>query len=281
MNEDLAKQLSSILNDKNIDLNQIIDNCTNEGKVIAKSSIVGGIAGSVDINIINCKNKGEITSNGNPENQANTQGTGGIAGRSTAYIKCSSNEGTIKSNGYFAGGILGVGGENTNIRQCYNKGTVEIEQNAAGGIVGKDANTIWNCYNYLTDDKKIKAKENIGGIIGNEMLDEGSIWNCYSVGKNIIGENNGAILGTWWGSNIKIANCFCLDSDSLKGTGVTASGINLKQNNIFKKSITDFKLPVNDTNSVIYQLELDQGNDEVWGKIDGINGDLPYLKLAR
>lgn len=26
MNEDLAKQLSSILNDKNIDLNQIIDN---------------------------------------------------------------------------------------------------------------------------------------------------------------------------------------------------------------------------------------------------------------
>ena len=67
-----------------------IKNCTNEGTVTASTSMVGGIVGESKTDISSCKNKGEITSNGCPANQATTQGTGGIAGRASSTIsKCS------------------------------------------------------------------------------------------------------------------------------------------------------------------------------------------------
>ena len=259
-----------------------LDNCTNEGVVIASTSIVGGIVGITDYDITNCKNKGEVTSNGNPENQANTQGTGGIAGKSRACIYYSSNEGTITSKGFYVGGILGVGGENTIVGQCYNKGSIEIEQNAAGGIVGLNAKGIWNSYNYLGEGKKIQANYNVGGIMGNAGSIPTQIVNCYSIGENIIGESNAAILGAWFVDGINIANCYYLDTSALNGTGNNYTG-SLSQSKIYKKSINNFKADINNNQSVVYNLYNSGGGNGIglWVQQTGVNNDFPYLVNCR
>ena len=253
-----------------------IDNCTNNGEVIASSSIVGGIAGSSDVDITNCENTGTVTSNGNPSNQGETQGTGGIVGRTTANVGMSSNEGTITTKGYFVGGIVGVGGENTNVGQCYNKGSIEAEQNAAGGIVGTGAGGgIWNSYNYLTGDKKIKANYNVAGIIANPGAEyPTTIENCYSIGENIIGNSNAAILASSYVSGNYINKCYYVNSSTLNGIGTEVT-VSLTTNNIIAKDLSDFKLEENNTNSVTYMLKTH--SPLLWAQDDNINDGLPYL----
>ena len=253
-----------------------ITNCTNEGIVTASSSIAGGIVGQSSVDITYCKNKGEVKSNGNPDNPMNYQGTGGIAGKSTANISFSSNEGIIKSNGFYGGGILGLGGENTSVIQCYNKGSIEIEQNAAGGIVGKNANTIWNCYNYLGEGKRIKGYMNVGGIMGTANETATYIGNCYSIGENIIGLSTASIIGSKGDNFDNIENCFCVDSTKLNAIGDNSYG-SLESSGIYKKSINDFKLSKEDSNSVAYKLNELTTNKDRWTQKEEINDGFPYL----
>lgn len=49
--------------------NGTIELCENTGNVTTLSSIVGGISGETSGDVVNCKNKGDITSKGNPNNQ--------------------------------------------------------------------------------------------------------------------------------------------------------------------------------------------------------------------
>ncbi len=253
-----------------------VDLCTNEGNITASTSIVGGIAGVNHVNITNCRNKGNVTSEGNPSSQGTTQGTGGIAGRSIANISCSSNEGTIKSEGYFVGGILGYGSENTTIDQCYNKGSIEIKQNAAGGIVGSTVKEVSNCYNYLGTSKTIKATFNVGGIVGNGGSKNAvTIKNCYSIGENIVGSSNASIVGAWYFDGLQVDNCYYLDTSNLDGIG-TERGGTLTTNNIYQKSLNDFELPSNDTKSVTYLLNKNN-TTKIWEQNEDINGGYPYL----
>ena len=253
----------------------VIDNCTNTGEITAIESIAGGIAGSSSVDITKCKNTGTVTSNGNPDDALNTQGTGGIVGRTTANVGMSSNEGTITSKGYFGGGIVGLGGKNTNIGQCYNKGSIEIEKNAVGGIVGCTAGGIWNCYNYLSGDKKIKATWNAGGIMGNAGTEHTTtIENCYSIGENIIGNSNASILGAYYLSGSIVNKCYYVSGSSLDGIG-TERGGDLAKDNIIAKNLNDFKLDESNTNSVTYMLKT--YSPSLWAQDANINEGLPYL----
>ena len=254
-----------------------INNCINNGEVVASSSIVGGIVGSSDVDITNCKNTGAVTSQGNPSDSITTQGTGGIVGRTTANVNFSSNEGTIKSEGYFVGGIIGIGGENTIVGQCYNKGSIEAKQNAVGGIVGNRAGGgIWNSYNYLSGDKYIKANYNVGGIMGNASGDTTTvIINCYSIGENIIGNSNASILGAYYISGNRIYNCYYMMGSSLNGIGTERIG-DLEANDIITKNLSDFKLPKENSNSVT-NLLTNENSPVAWAQDDNINDGLPYL----
>ena len=254
--------------------NVVIENCINEGTVIANDNIAGGIVGHSEANITNCKNKGSVSSKSNPSDQAETQGTGGIAGRTTANVNCSFNEGAIASEGYFTGGIVGHGGVETVISKCYNKGSIEIKQNAAGGIVGICAKEISDCYNYLSEDKLIKANYNVGGIIGNSSGVGMLIKNCYSIG-DIKGNSNAAILGAWFTSGVQVNNCYYLSSSSLNGTGDNYDGT-LASNDITKKCVDDFNLNEDATNGVTYLLN-ENDTKEIWKQNNNINNGFPYL----
>lgn len=254
-----------------------IEQCINNSSVIAVSSIAGGIVGQSNVNIINCKNIGDVTTNGNPSNQIETQGTGGIVGRSTENISCSSNKGKITSKGYHCGGILGVGSENTTIEKCYNIGSIQIEQYSVGGIVGINVKKISNCYNYLDVNKTISAISNAGGIMGNSYsIEDTLIENCYSIGENINGNINATILANWSSKGLKVDNCYFIDISSLNGLGYSDNGSELAINNIYRKPLNDFKLPVNNNNSVAYLLNANN-NSGVWEQNSEINNGLPIL----
>ncbi len=265
-----------------------IKNCTNEGTVTASTSMVGGIVGESKTDISSCKNKGEITSNGCPANQATTQGTGGIAGRASSTISKCSNIGTISSNGFFTGGIVGFGEEGTNVEESYNyNAIIQAGKSGAGGIVGRgDGITIENCYNYLSSNEYYihTQDENAGGIIGAFAGGtNNTIKNCYSIGNNIKSVSvswnvpnyyAGAVIGVTYADETNIANVYYENTNPLQALSPDSYKTN---GTIQSKPLQDFKSQITNTNSVTYILNENQEN-KVWGQNDKINGGYPYLE---
>ena len=263
-----------------------IDNCINEGTVIATSSIVGGIVGSSDANITNCKNIGTITSNGNPSDQNTTQGTGGIVGRASRSISFSANTGNVTSEGFFSGGIVGFGVSGITIQGCYNyNANIITKQNGAGGIIGKcKGGIISKCYNYFSsNDFCIKAESRVGGIVGVTQQDYVWIGRCYNIGNNIKSNGNanytGAIIGSI-NSNVESENVFYLDSSTLPSGGTVDDGT--YSDGSVAKSDNDFKKSVEDNTSLTYILNYGIQDNVIWWEQDAnINGGYPYLKENR
>lgn len=120
-----------------------------------------------------------------------------------------------KSN--YIGGIAGDNGGV--IKNCYVcaksiEGTygygVEI-----GGIAGRsksdrEDNGIFNCCNLtpVTGAESSSSYGGVGGIVG--WIDEGSVVNCYSIGKvePYEGENCGGLIGYIYSSKTIVANCY-------------------------------------------------------------------------
>ena len=209
-----------------------IEDCTNEGKLAINSKgdsegiiWAGGIAGhSINGEIIDCINKGEINSNGSY--------VGGIAGTSNCKIEKSHNEGNIEvnignNNNSCAGGIVGqLNGNNTSdakIENCYNIGTIHGKGDHVGGIasaiIRANISNSYNTGNIISDTGIV------GGIAGdvfqNENGELANIENCYNTGKieakgiaisseqvnsfsgGIAGGNKGNILKCWNSGEIK------------------------------------------------------------------------------
>ena len=186
---------------------------------------MGGIAGAANYNSIveKCHNIGKI--NGNSQ-------IGGIIGLTleTIFIKNCYNEGNITGKSSIGGicGNLSMQGE---IKECYNTGIIEAtDKNTSGnsnvgGIIGLNQSNIENCYNRGTITG---AYGNIGGIIG---LNRGTLKNSYNAGViNGETETKGCLVGnnnefyysetdtTYIG---KIHNCY-----SLEGLSENLYGIN-------------------------------------------------------
>ena len=265
-----------------------IDNCTNIGKVVATSSIVGGMVGYSEADITNCKNTGTVTSQGNPGNQNTTQGTGGIAGRAVGNISFSSNTGNVTSEGYFSGGIVGLGVSGINIQGCYNyDANIITKQNGAGGIIGKcRGGIISKCYNYFSSDEScIKAEvDNVGGIIGTADQDYTWIGRCYNIGNNIKSNGNANKAGLIIGYVVNSVECnyiYYLDSSTLPAVGIVEDGWSIDGPRV-AKSNDDFKKSAEDNTSLTYLLNYEiQDNVIWWEQDDNINGGYPYLKENR
>lgn len=100
--------------------------------------------------------------------------------------------------------------------------------------------------------------------------------NCYSIGENITGSSNASIIGSFFTTGIKVNNCYYLDTSILDGLGNNTAGNELTINNIHRKSISDFKLSVNENNSVSYLLNTNNSSG-IWGQSSEINDGFPYL----
>ncbi len=178
---------------------------------------IGGIVGWGDKNIIMCENFGKIitTTTGTKVDYC---GVGGIVGSSeNINIKECKNSGEVSSNVICSGGIIGVKMgivQNCTIAKCYNNGTVNGR--CSGGINGAGKNLkIQDCYNTGT----IQGNQNIGGITG--WLDaNGSLTNCYNIGK-VSGTPEkwvGGVLGRY-NDLPTLANCYNLNTSSAYAIG--------------------------------------------------------------
>lgn len=99
--------------------------------------------------------------------------------------------GSLTAYGY-AGGICGTNDDGGAVRNCYNTGTVTVQDEYAGGIVGltSSSTTVSECYN----TGSVSGNRSVGGVVG---LSESAskISNCLNTGR-ITGENDvGGIAG--------------------------------------------------------------------------------------
>lgn len=188
-----------------------IGNCSNLGKVIGEGDGIGGIVGiCTNGQVINCKNKNEITVNKGIQ----IGGIVGLIGGNTLIDKCL-NIGTINSIGVdknknsLAGGIVGES-YNGLIKDCINQGNVTSNGAYIGGIVGNSFNSIIGCENKGTVIVENSNQDNnacAGGIAGqvdNNINANAEIISCINNG-NVQGNGNhvGGITAAILGGTIK------------------------------------------------------------------------------
>lgn len=133
-----------------------------------------------------------------------------------ATIKNLAVEGYIKGGKY----VGGIAGRNAGtIENCYNTGTITGSVNFVGGIAGFNKETIENCYNTGT----VEGSDNkVGGIAG---ASDGIIENCYNTGT-VTGNNDvGGIAGA--SGLVTISNCYNTGtvSGEVTGSGEHIGGI--------------------------------------------------------
>jgi hypothetical protein len=159
---------------------------------------MGGIAGrAIDSTIENCKANMMLEGDGNVE-------MGGIVGRSTdTTIRNCENVGLLK--GYYVGGIVGRGYEDSSISDCINHGFMDANEDAiinrgfGGGIIGyaSDRTLIANCKNDSINKNANKSVSmDVGGIGGYG----GMYVNCVNdadirSSKSVAGILNNAVSG--------------------------------------------------------------------------------------
>ena len=126
-----------------------LENNSNSGTIIGKSSYIGGIVGEAGGSIKGCTNNGDVTGEG--------MHTGGIAGwvSDSSNLENNNNSGTITGNGDRTGGIVGNINSNAAISGCTNNGNVTGGGMATGGIAG-----------YVGNSSQLENNKNMGLIIG-------------------------------------------------------------------------------------------------------------------
>ena len=114
---------------------KVISKCSNSGH-ISSSYIAGGIAGMMAKEVTECFNTGSIIVN-------NGYTAGGILGRrgggQVVIANCYNRGDLSGSADYGIGGIAGIAngnGNTTNIRNCYNVGSIANDGGDAGGLFG-------------------------------------------------------------------------------------------------------------------------------------------------
>ena len=185
--------------------NTAIQRCINRANVTGKE-YVGGIAGIafygtvIDDSINNAKNI------------VGTDFVGGLVGYSGAQIDGSSNHnleeasGVVSGNNY-VGGLVGLNYLMGDISNSYNSGKIIIKENNGGGIVGLNNATISNCYNKGEINVKNEAT-NVGGICG-QNASESVINTSYNIGKIDSKVNVGGSVGS---NFVTVSDVFYLDS---------------------------------------------------------------------
>lgn len=251
-----------------------IEGCIN-GTSIKGTTKIGGIAGI---------NAGMIkASYNNATVEASGQFVGGITGHNQKLIEKCGNTASVSSSNAYAGGIAGYAqksGVTTEIIACYNTGSISASGRAAG-ILGSGAgsNSISDCFNAGTvtvDDGAFYA-----GILGGSNSGTDSVSNSYNIGKiyrktnensvnnAIIGVNNNSDAAT-----LTLTNCYYLgnvNAEAKEGVNVVGGGnldeASIRNQNSFKNwdfeklwemgDKDGYKLPI--LKDVIFSYSVEEG----------------------
>ena len=211
----------------------IIENIGIESGSITASGIVGGIVGSFTGTIENCYNKVNITANikGSATENDRTAGVGGIVGKNKGdvnIIRCkNTGDITVTETGCtkwagLAGGIFGT--SCLKCEECINEGDITLVtdgDNPICGGIGAQSGDFKYCYNTGNIICEISDNENkftaAGGIVGQIDDNKPTVIGCFSVGtakiKDIAGSiREGEISGE---SFVSLETCFGIKHDNI------------------------------------------------------------------
>lgn len=202
--EDRSSTIDSCVN-----LVIIVCNCENSA-----NGYVGGIVGSSVGQVRNCINKQNVTA----EHCLYAggivgiiRGSKGTATASNAYIINCTNNGNISSKS-FAGGIAGYGNYyggsgKTIILNCYNTGSVQADDNIAGGITTIKSTDTYSSEYYLFENNYYKPTTASVGVNG--VSDSESNSTCSNASSSIMNNwvdnnNSDSLYKTWVIKNSKL-----------------------------------------------------------------------------
>lgn len=159
-----------------------------ESCVVSAYQYAGGIAGALYGSIINCINRGAVSTNGT----TNAGGIAGVAYEEALLSKCA-NYGTVQSKTITAGGILGgsVADAKVTVESCRNEGNVTGTQKV-GGIVGSASAYLSDCVNA---GQVTATASYAGGIMAEAMLPSG-IMRATNKGIVTTPQYMGGVIGT-------------------------------------------------------------------------------------
>ena len=193
--------------------NGTITGCTvnNNGSIIAKGSYAGGIAGYLRGGTIkNCRvTGGSITASdtngiaggvagykisgsiqncyvtGSSITASGTNGiAGGVVGNNNSIIEtCGCAEASI-NGGKYAGGVIGRGGESSNVTACFFAGgSVTGPSGQTGGVAGYNENRFTNCY--WSGGPDVGSNNGTGtGVSGNPVRVTNEDWSACLTAMN-------------------------------------------------------------------------------------------------
>ena len=135
---------------------------------------------------------------------------GGLCGSSSKYVLFCSNVVTVVGRNYI-GGLCGNLYDESEVRSCYNTGSVTGTGEKVGGICGENSvdqsfktpgsRGFTNCYN----TGSVQGGTLVGGICGNNA---GPALNCYNIGSVKGTANVGAIFGQNTKEKESVQSCF-------------------------------------------------------------------------
>ena len=232
---------------------------------VSGASYAGGLLGNYSVQdnyilaIENCYTTGNVS----------TSIAGGLIGNCTTYsygkitvINCYTTGnilGLVRT-----GGLIGSCRSNATITNCYATGDVSGSI-YAGGLSGRfDRIRVENCYatgNIFATSMRYNGSAYAGGLVGYCNLSS-KITNSYAIGNvsaTSIFSNVGGLIG-YTETNNPVNNCYRLSTQTLTGTRVDSSGIELTPEQM--KDSTNF---------------TGWDFDNVWRYKCGVNNDYPVL----
>lgn len=152
---------------------------------------------------------------------------GALVGWNLSTVSNCYSMGSVESDGYYIGGLVGYNGNKGMVLNCFSTGSVSGYRIVGGLIGGNYSGTVLNCYSMCSVSV---SNDYVGGLIGYNGID-GMVTNCYSTGlvtgsANNIGGLSGGNIGTVSGSYWDIQTSG--QSSSAGGTGKTTAEMKQK-----------------------------------------------------
>lgn len=213
--------------------NMNLDSCVNYGQISA-NAYAGGIGGSLgagDLPVTNCVNRGIIA--------AKTSYVGGIAGTAAAELRNCANYTDIEATGYL-GGI--AGSLSKAAYDCVNYGSIKgTKSNYVGGVAGyASGSLIVRCTN--RGDSVTSVGNTVGGIVGTTSSNSASVDSCVNYAHVVASGTSAYQVGGIAGScSSKINDCInygSVKSDNYSTAGIAGGGSGSAYRNINVGNVT-------------------------------------------
>ena len=208
-----------------VSLGSTFDSCKNQGYVRSAGD-AGGIvsqAGSGS-SLRDCVNEGTA------EGSVSTGGIAGnipiVLGEKIRLVNCyNSEKGTVKGTGTYAGGVAGIAGNLSVLKNCFNSGSVDTQVANAGGVAGSLAAgaVVERCYNSVKGTVKNKGQYT-AGVFGTAGADT-KLEEIYNAGT-VTGDGDYTAGVFAYGSQGMFGNVKrCYNTGNVEGNGMFAAGI--------------------------------------------------------